>query len=92
MYVQQSRRDAYIRICYPLKIDRGCLHGEVIENGRTRNCLTLSSNDLCSVPVLVLVHVWVHIPGDPQSVQLMNATTTIRIFASVFHFQLVSSD
>ena len=43
----------------------------VFENGRTRNPLTL-----CSVPVLVHVQVWVHIPGDPQSVQLRNATTT----------------
>ena len=29
-----------------------------------------------SVPVLVHVRVWVHIPCDPQSVQLRNATTT----------------
>ena len=50
----------------------GCLHGGVIENGRTRNPPTLRS-------VLVLVQVWVHIPGDPQSVQLRNATTIIII-------------
>ena len=36
-----------------------------------RNPLTL-----CSVPALVLVQVWMHIPGDPHSVQLRNATTT----------------
>ena len=39
----------------------GCLHGGVIENGHARNPLTL-----CSVPALVHVQVWVHIPGDPQ--------------------------
>ena len=49
----------------------GCLHGGVIENGRTHQSLTL-----CSVPVLVHVGVWMFIPGDPQSVQLRNATTT----------------
>ena len=41
----------------------------VIENSHTRNPLTL-----CCVPVLVhvqlQVQVWVHIPGNPQSVQL----------------------
>ena len=31
---------------------------------------------LCSVPVVVHVRVWVHMPGDPQSVPLKNATTT----------------
>ena len=46
----------------------GCLHDGVIENGCARNPLTL-----CSVPVLV-VQVWVHIPGDLQCVQLRNAT------------------
>ena len=51
----------------------GCLHGGVIENGCSRNPLTL-----CSVPVLVHVHVWVHILGDPQSVQLRKATTTTK--------------
>ena len=49
----------------------GFVHGGVIENGRAHNPLTL-----CSVPVLVHVQVWVHIPGDPQRVQLRNATTT----------------
>ena len=44
----------------------------VLENSRTRNPLTL-----CRVPALVHVRVWVHIPVDPQSVQLRNATTTI---------------
>ena len=34
-------------------------NGGVIENGHTRNPLTI-----CSVPALV--QVWVHIPGDPQ--------------------------
>ena len=38
---------------------------QVIGNGRSRNALVL-----CSVSVLV------HIPGDPQSVQLRNATAT----------------
>ena len=42
---------------FPPKTECDCLHGGVIEKGRTRNPLTL-----CSVPV----HVWVHIPGDPQ--------------------------
>ena len=55
---------------YPPKMECDCLHGEVIENGRARNPLTL-----CSVPTLVHVQVWVHKPGDPQSVQLRNATT-----------------
>ena len=35
------------------------------ENGRARNPLTL-----CSVPVLVHVQLWVHTPGDPQSVNI----------------------
>ena len=56
---------------FPLKTECGCLHGRVFENGGARNPLTL-----CSVLVLVHVQVWVHIPGDPQSVQLRNATTT----------------
>ena len=46
----------------PPKSECGCLHGGVTENGRTRNPLTL-----CSVPALVHVQVWVHLPGDPQS-------------------------
>ena len=50
---------------------KSCLHGGVIGNGRIRNPL-----ELRSVPVLVRVRVWVHIPGDPHSVQLRNATTT----------------
>ena len=49
----------------------GYLHGRVLENVRTRDPLTL-----CSVHVLVQVQVWVHIPGDPQSVQLRNDTAT----------------
>ena len=56
---------------YPPKTECGCLYGGVIENGLTHNPLTL-----CSVPVLVHVQVWLHMPGDPQSVQLSNATTT----------------
>ena len=48
----------------------GFLHGGV-ENGRARNPLTL-----CSVAALVHVQVWVHMPGDPQNVQLRNDTTT----------------
>ena len=44
---------------------------ELIENGRARNPLTL-----CSVPALVHVQVLVHIPGNPQSVHLRNASTT----------------
>ena len=55
--------------CPALKMECGCLHAGVTENGRTGNPLAL-----CSVPVLV--QVWVHILGDPQSVQLRNATTT----------------
>ena len=46
----------------------GCLHGGIIESGRTRNPLTLRT-----VPVLVHIRVWVHILGDPQ---LRKATTT----------------
>ena len=57
----------------PRRRRTGCLHGGVIENVRARNPLTL-----CSVPALVHIRVWEHIPGDPQSVQLRNpsATTT----------------
>ena len=55
----------------PPKTECGYLRGGVIENGRTRNPFTLRS-----VPVLVHIRVWVHIPGDPQIVQLRNATTT----------------
>ena len=47
------------------------IHGGVIENGRTRNPLTLRT-----VPTLVLVRVWVQILGDPQTAQLRKATTT----------------
>ena len=49
----------------------GCRHGGEIVNGRSRNHLTL-----WTVPILVHVRVWVHILGDPQSVQMRNATTT----------------
>ena len=48
----------------------------LVENGHTRNPLTL-----CSVPAIVHVQVWVHIPGghmkqeDPQNAHLRNATT-----------------
>ena len=42
-----------------------------------RNPLTL-----CSVPVVVHVQVWVHIPGDPQRAQLRNATTTTTNLSS----------
>ena len=45
----------------PLKMECGCLHGGIIENGRTSNPLTL-----CSASALVHVRVWVHLPGDPQ--------------------------
>ena len=38
---------------------------------------------VCSVPVLVQVQVWLCIPGDPQSVQLRNATTTVLMKLSV---------
>ena len=41
----------------PPKMQCGCLHGGAIENGRTRNPLTL-----WTAPV----RVWVHILGDPQ--------------------------
>ena len=47
------------------------LHVGVIENGRTRNHLTL-----WTASVVVHVQVWEHILGDPQSVQLRNATKT----------------
>ena len=48
----------------------GCLHGGVIENGRSCN---RSSH-------LVHVQVWVYIPGDHQSIQLSrNATTTTNV-------------
>ena len=53
-------------------MERSCVHCWVIENGRMCNPLTL-----CSVPALVHVQVCVHIPGDPQSVQLRNATTDL---------------
>ena len=58
---------------YPPKTECGCLHGGVTENGHARNPLTL-----CSAPLYLHVHVqvWVHIPGDPQSVQLRNDATT----------------
>ena len=56
---------------YPLKMECGCLHGGVIENGHTHNPLTL-----WTLSVLVHVRVWVHILGDAQSVQLRNGTTT----------------
>ena len=55
-----------------------CMAG-VIENGCARNPLTL-----CTVPVLVHVRVWVHIPGDPQSVQLRNATTTATTTTTIW--------
>ena len=54
----------------PPKTECGCLYGGVIGNGRTRNPLTLCSVSICTCTV------WVRIPGDPQSVQLRNATTT----------------
>ena len=43
----------------------------VIANSRTRK----SSPILWTVPVLVHLRVWVHILGDPESVQLRNTTT-----------------
>ena len=49
----------------PTKTECSCLHGGVIGNGRTRN------------PVPVPVRVWVHIPGDPQSVLLRNDITIL---------------
>ena len=49
---------------YPPKTECGCLHGGVIGNRRTRN----HPLTLCSVLVLEHVRMWVHIPGDPQSV------------------------
>ena len=61
--------DTNEHVWYPPKMECGCLHGDLIENGRACNPLTL-----CSVPVLVHVQVLVHIPGD--RVQLRNATTT----------------
>ena len=64
----------------PPKSECGCLHGGVIENGRIRNPLTL-----CSVPVLVPVQVWVHILGDPQNVQLRNATTNLSTVVVYVH-------
>ena len=59
----------------PSKTECGCLHDEVIENGRARTPRTL-----CSVPVGRRVHVqvWVHMPSDPQSVRLRNAATTTQ--------------
>ena len=53
------------------KTECNYLHGGVIENGCTRNPLTLRT-----APMLILVRVWVQILGDPQSVQLSTATTT----------------
>ena len=64
---------------YSPKTECGCLYGGVIENGRARNPLTL-----CNVPVLVHVQVWVHVPGDPQSVELRNATTTTSSQSQLF--------
>ena len=43
---------------YPSKMECSYLHGGVIENGHTRNPLTLRT-----VPVLVHVRLWVHILG-----------------------------
>ena len=61
----------------PPKMERGCLHGGVIENGRTRNSLTL-----CSVPV----QVWVHIAGDPQcsAVECYNTNCLNGVSSLVF--------
>ena len=54
----------------------GCLHGGVIENGRTRNPLTA-----WTVPELVLyVQVWLHIPGDSQNT---TPTTTTKMCSIV---------
>ena len=50
-----------VKFVFPPETECGCIHGGVIENGRACNALTL-----CSVPVLVHVQVWVHIPGNPQ--------------------------
>ena len=50
------------------KTECGYLHGRVPENGRTCNPLAL-----WTAPIQV--QVWVHILGDPQIVQLRNATT-----------------
>ena len=36
-----------------------------------------------NIPALVHVQVWVHIPGDPQSVQLRNATTTTMVVTAM---------
>ena len=55
-----------ISLIFLPKTECGCLHGRVIENGCTCNPLTLST-------VPVLVRVWVHLLGDPISVQLRNA-------------------
>ena len=44
-----------------------------------KNCCTRNPLTLCIVPAVVYVRVWLHIPGDPQSVQLRNATTTTTL-------------
>ena len=75
-----------------LRTSRICLSSSMLstsplrtwsESESIRNPLTLRS-----VPVLVHVQVWVHIPGDPQSVQLRNATTTtyFTYLPVFFHF------
>ena len=47
-------------IISPPKMECGCLHGEVIENGHTRNPLSLT---LRTVAVRVRVWVWVWVYG-----------------------------
>ena len=53
----------------------------VIANSRTR----ISSPILWTVPVLVHLRVWVHILGDPESVQLRNTTTLDKKIINMPH-------
>ena len=57
----------------PLKTVCGCLHGGEIENGHER---TQSSHPTQCSCICTCTGVGACIPGDPQRVQLRNATTT----------------
>ena len=56
----------------PPKTECGCLHGGVIE----KSYRTHPSHPMQCTCTCTLVQVWMHIPSDPQSVQLRNATIT----------------
>ena len=72
MVISSVELYTFIQGSVPPQTECGGLHDGVIENGRTCNPLTI-----WTVLVLVLVQVRVYVLGDPQSVQLRNATTTV---------------